>query len=135
MGRILQVAALLTAIATAACGRPDVAGLRESFAQQVAANRFVKDFQRDGDDLTFSGPGAEGGVAIWRIHIDSAAIDSNDDDAMPYKGTVKSSWHSDGQRIEPSGGESNLPFELLSNGLSQECWALWDKTARRWSWE
>lgn len=138
MGRILQVAALLTAIATAACGRPDLAGLRESFAQQVAANRFVKDFQRDGDDLTFSGPGAEGGVAKWRIHIDSAAIDSNDDDAMPYKpykGTVKSSWYSDGQRIEPSGGESNLPFELLSNGLSQDCWALWDKTAQRWSWE
>jgi hypothetical protein len=137
MPRIL--AAILAALTLAACGRPDAGGLRESFAQQVASNRFISEFQRNGDDLTFSGPGAEGGVAKWRIHIDSAVVESNDDpktaSTQPYKGVITSSWYSNDQLIRPSGRESNLPLELTSNGVSQDCWALWDAAAKRWGWE
>jgi hypothetical protein len=41
----------------------------------------------------------------------------------------------DGTAIVPSGPESNLPFELISNGLGQDCWALWDPAGERWTWE
>ena len=137
MPRVL--ATILAALTLAACGQPDAAGLRESFAQQVESNRFIREFQRNGDDLTFSGPGAEGGVAKWRIHIDSAVIESNDDpktaSTQPFKGVIKSSWYANDQLITPSGRESNLPFELTSNGVSQDCWALWDPAAKRWGWE
>jgi hypothetical protein len=131
---------MAVAIATAvACGGgpPGADGLKESFAQQVAANQFVKDFARTGDELTFSGPGAEGGSAKWRVHIDSADVAANTDklDVHPFKGTVKSSWFADGQQIKQAGAKSNLPFELISNGVSQECWALWDKATGRWGWE
>jgi hypothetical protein len=130
---------IVAGLTLAACGRPDTAGLRESFAQQVASNRFVRDFQRNGDDLTFSGPGAEGGVAKWRIHIDSAVVQPNDDpktaSTEPYKGVIKSSWYANDQLIQPSGRESNLPLELTSNGVGQDCWALWNPAAKRWGWE
>jgi hypothetical protein len=108
--KLLRLAAIALAIAVPACGdgAPDEAGLRESFAQQVAANKFITDFRGDGDELTFSGPGADGGTAKWRVHIDSATIEPNDDEAQPIKGTVKSSWYSDGARVEPSGNRSNL---------------------------
>lgn len=137
--RFLHAAAVIAALATAACGTPDVESLRESFVRQVASNRFIRDFQRNGDDLFFSGPGAEGGVAKWRVHIDSAVIEPNDDQsnntAQPYKGTVKSSWYSDDQLVRPSGGDSNLPIEFLDNGISQDCWAFWEEAAKRWDWE
>ena len=132
--RVRQAAAVIAVLTLAACGKPGVEGLRESFAQQMAANRFLHDFQRDGDDLTFSGPGAEGGVAKWRIHIDSAVIEPNDNPAQPYKGIVKSSWYSDNQIVRPSARDSNLPIELTDNGLSQDCWAFWERDAKRWSW-
>ena len=138
----LQAVAVVAALmlATTACGKPGETSLRDSFAQQLAANRFIKDFQRSGDDLTFSGPGAEGGVGKWRVHIDSAVVEPNSDkgtnpDAQPYKGTVKSSWYADGRLVRPSGRESNLPIELMHDGLSQDCWAYWDKANKRWSWE
>lgn len=118
-----------------ACGTPGTDSLRDSFAQQLTANRFVKDVQRSGEDLTFSGPGADGGVAKWRVHIDSAVIEPNSDPKQPHKGTVKSSWYGNGQDIRPSGKNSNLPVELIGNGLSQDCWALWDKAAGKWGWE
>jgi hypothetical protein len=137
------------AVAMTACTKPfsapelpsSVPELRESFAQQLAANRFIKDFQRNGEELTFSGPGAEGGVAKWRVRIDSAVIEPNTlpsgeaDPAHPYKGVVTSSWYSDNQLIQPRGRESHLPIELTDNGLAQICWALWDKAGKRWSWE
>jgi hypothetical protein len=137
--RIAKILIVLAIVSTAAaCGRPGEQSLRDSFAQQVAAIRFIKDFQRTGDDLTFSGPGAEGGVAKWRIHIDSAVIEPNDpkdNEAQPYKGTVKSSWYSDGQLVRPSGSDANLPVELMSNGLTQDCWAFWNPAKKQWSWE
>lgn len=139
----LQVAAVIAVLVltTAACGgKPGADALRDSFAQQLGSNRFIKDFQRNGDDLTFSGPGAEGGVAKWRVHIDSAVVEPNTDKAsnpetQPYKGTVKSSWYSDGQLVRPRGRDSNLPIELMHDGLSQDCWAYWDKANKRWSWD
>ena len=132
---ILQIAVvLLLALSLTACGKPGADGLRDSFAQQMAANRFIKDFQRNGDDLSFSGPGAEGGMAKWRIHIDSAVVEPNDDPAKPYKGTVLSSWYSDDQLIRPNGRDSLLPIELTDNGLGQDCWALWNAAAKKWEW-
>lgn len=125
----------MVGLTMAACGKPAVDSLRESFAQQVASNRFIRDFQRNGDDLTFSGPGAEGGVARWRIHIDSAVIEANDSPEQPYKGSVKSSWYSDNRLVRPSGADSNLPIELTANGLAQDCWAIWNEAAKKWSWE
>lgn len=131
--------AVVAALLVTGCGRPGVASLRDAFAQQLGANQFIKDFQRNGDDMTFSGPGAEGGIAKWRVHLDSAVIEPNDDPknaaTQPYKGTVKSSWYSDGRIVQPSGGDSNLPFELIANGLAQDCFALWDEPTQKWSWE
>jgi hypothetical protein len=70
------------------------------------------------------------------VHIESAVIEDNANEAQPYKGTIASSWYADGQKIEPSGADSNLPLELTSNGLSNgECWAFWDKAGEKWSWE
>jgi hypothetical protein len=123
-------------VATAACAKtPTDQELRESFAQQLGANKFIKDFQRNGEEMTFSGPGAEGGVAKWRVRIDSTVIEPNADPAQPFKGTVKSSWYSDNQLIVPRGRDSHLPIELMDDGLAQECWALWVKDTKRWSWE
>jgi hypothetical protein len=136
-------AIVLAAITLANCGKgkPDVDGkpgadgLRDSFAQQLAANGFIKDFQRSGDDLTFSGPDATGREGKWRVHIDSAVVEPNANADQPYKGTVKSSWYSNGQLVTPHGSSSNLPPELMDNGLAQECWAMWDGAAKRWGWE
>jgi hypothetical protein len=120
---------------SAGCGKPGVSDLRDSFAQQLAANKFLKDFDRKSDDLAFTGPGADGSVAKWRVHIDSAVIEDTSDPAKPYKGTVKSSWYADGYSVKPDYRESNLPLELTSTGLAQDCWAVWNKTTRKWEWE
>ena len=116
-------------------GAPDVGGLRASFAQQLAANPSVRGFQQNADDLRFSGPGVDGkDVSSWRVHIDAAAVEPNTDPAQPYKGVVKSSWFADDRIVMTRGRDSNLPIGLTSNGLAQECWALWDKAAGKWSW-
>jgi hypothetical protein len=133
--RPLTITAALLSLSACGPGTPGTDGLRDSFAAQLSANRFITDFQRNGDELTFSGPGAEGGVATWRVQIDSAVVEANDDPAQPYKGTVKSSWFSDNQPVVPRGSESHLPIELMANGLSQDCWAFWDEAETRWSWE
>jgi hypothetical protein len=123
------------ALQAACSGQPGEQGLRDSFAQQLGTNRFIKDYQRSGDEMTFVGPGPEGGTAKWRVHIDSAVIEPNDDESMPYKGTVKSSWFADGQKIEPSATRPTLPFEVSSNGISQDCWAFWNAAEEKWDWE
>jgi hypothetical protein len=129
------VGGITLAVIGIGCGGPDEAGLRDSFAAQLAANKFLEDVQRSGDEVTFSGAGADGGTAKWRVHIDASGIEPNDDEAKPYKGTVKSSWYSDGKIVQPSGTESHLPIELTSNGLAQECYALWNKASQKWEWE
>ena len=50
------VAAIVLILIAAGCGKPGVNDLRDSFAQQLAANKFVKDFQKNDDDLQFTGP-------------------------------------------------------------------------------
>lgn len=130
------VAAFAITVATSACtSAPATEGLRDSFAAQLAANRFVSKFERSGDNMTFSAPRPDGSPAVWRVHIDSATVEPQDDSRQPYKGTVRSSWFVDGQKVEVTGNESNLPLELLSNGLSQDCWAFWEAETKRWSWE
>src|SRR5262245_24142680 len=89
---LFTLAICITSVAVMSCsGKPDTRALRDSFAKQLAANQHVKEFQQNGDDLTFSAPGADGGAAKWRVHLDSATVDANKDEAKPYKGTVKSS--------------------------------------------
>jgi hypothetical protein len=135
MTRFLQVVSIVALVTTAACSdKPAVDSLRDSFALQVAANRFVKDFQRTGDELLFTAPDTTGNSAKWRVHIDSFVIET-DEETKRYKGTVKSSWFANGEPVIPSGRESNLPVELLDNGISQDCWAWWEPDARRWGWE
>jgi hypothetical protein len=126
----------LAAVLSAGCSRaPGADGLRDSFAAQLAANKFVSGFTRNGDDMTFNGPRPDGEPASWRVHIDRTSVEAQDTAGQPYKGVVTSSWYVDGQPVKPSGSESNLPLELTSNGLGQECWAFWDAGAQRWSWE
>jgi hypothetical protein len=125
----------VAALQVACSGQPGEQGLRDSFAQQLAANRFINDFQRTGDEMTFVGPGPDGGTAKWRVHIDSAVVEPNDDQAMPYKGTVRSSWYANGQKVESSAARATLPFEITSSGLSQDCWAFWAPADEKWDWE
>ena len=133
--RFLQVASIVAALTVAACGKPTVDSLRDSFAEQVKANRFVKDFQRNGDELLFSAADGVGNPAKWRVHIDSSIVEANNSATRPYKGTVKSSWFANGEAVTPTGRDSNLPVELIANGISQDCWAFWEKNTERWGWE
>ncbi len=130
-------AVAIGALIAVGCGKPkpSVNDLRESFAQQLAVNTFVKDFQQSGDELRFTGPAVEGGAAKWRVHLDSAVIEPNGEPNKPYKGIVKSSWYADDHKVLPDAGDSNLPPELISTGLAQDCWALWNQATRKWEWE
>lgn len=120
----------------AACTSPPPAdGLRDSFAQQLASNTFVSGFERSGDNMTFKAPRPDGTPSIWRVHIDTATVQPQSNDKQPFKGTIASSWYVNGEQIVITGGDSNLPIELTSNGLGQECWAYWDPGSKRWSWE
>jgi hypothetical protein len=122
---------------SAACSRtPDSETLRESFAAQLTANRFVQSVEHAPDELRFAGPGVDGAErAQWRVRIDDVSVEADGSRPGLFKGLVKSSWYADGRKIEPAGGKSNLPIELISNGLAQECWALWDDAGKRWTWE
>jgi hypothetical protein len=133
---LLAYVLAIAGLTGAGCAKPTVERLRESFAQQLAANPSVKDFQQSGEELTFLGPGDEG-TAKWRVHIDSADIETTEDTRTPYKGVIKSSWYANGRQVLPSsdGRRSNLPPQLIANGLAQECWALWDAKGRKWGWE
>ena len=132
---ILLAAFFAATLTLSGCGNPDAQGLRQSFAQQLAANPFIRDFQHNGDDIIFFGPGPDGILTQWRVHIDSAVVEPNAAPQQPYRGTVKSSWRANGRLFQPRGRDSNLPLELTSTGLAQDCWALWDKVNRKWSWE
>jgi hypothetical protein len=134
--RLIRTFIVISTLAIATgCGKPSESDLRDSFALQLAANKSVKDFQRNGDEMRFTGPGADGTVIKWRVHIDSSVIDDTKDSEKPYKGTVKSSWYAGDYKVEPDRLESNLPLELISTGLAQDCWAAWNKTTKKWEWE
>ena len=133
---VLLVVALLAVLVSGACSSaPGEDTVRDSFAQQLGSNRFIKDFNRNGDEMIFTAAAAEGGEGHWRVHIDSVTIEANSSEAQPYKGTVKSSWFSNDKPVVPKGGSSNLPIELQANGLSQDCWAFWEAEKKAWSWE
>jgi hypothetical protein len=54
----------------------------------------------------------------------SATHRQPNDQKQPYKDTVKSTWYANYQLILPTGRDSNLPIELLSKGVSQDCWSV-----------
>ena len=130
---------LMAMMALAGCAGPQaVAGdesLRDSFAEQIETSSFVSEFSRDGDEITFSGPGRQGGTAEWRVVIDTSLVEPNQfDDARPYVGRVTSDWYADGEIVEYLGNMTALPTEILDRGLAQECWANWVEAEHRWDW-
>lgn len=136
---LLRCACLAAALALAACGigqpaTPDADGLRDAFASQIATVDAVSGLERDGDEMTFSGPDGSGGVIAWRVRIDSAVVQPWDDESLPYRGVVLSSWYAGGELVQPAGSISNLPSDFLDAGIAQDCWGLWDAAERRWTW-
>ena len=125
---------LAAVLVVGACSTPDTISLQQSFVAQVEAIGIVRDFQRDGDELEFSAPDASGADVIWRVHIDSVAVEPSDDERYPYQGVVKSSWYANGELVEPDGVISFLPTEFLDQGIAQECWALWEEESGHWDW-
>jgi hypothetical protein len=109
--------------------------LRDSFIQQIASLSIVRDFQRSGDEVTFSARYAEKPDAKYRVRIDSTAIEPAADGKTPYTGVVKSSWYINGEPVRPRGAYSDLPLPFLDNGLAQECWAFWEDESKQWSWK
>ena len=135
LGGSLMVMMVMMAPAGCAGAQADDESLRDSFAEQIETSSFVSDFSRDGDELTFSGPGRDGGTAEWRVVFDTSLVEPNQfDDARPYTGRVTSDWYADGEIVEYLGNMSALPKEILDRGLGQECWANWLEDERRWSW-
>lgn len=124
---------LLAATLLTSCGTSRERELKDSFLAQLAANGFVSGVERSGDVVTFTGPGVEGReTSRWRVEIRSARVEET---PQGERGLVSAEWYADDALVRASGGDSNLPLPLTSNGLAQECWALWDAAARRWSWE
>ena len=112
----------------------DADSLRASFAGQIEAVEAVSGFERDGDEMTFSGPDGSGGEVAWRVVIDSAVVQPWDDESLPFRGVVLSSWHAGGEEVRSAGSVSNLPADFLDAGIAQDCWGLWDAAERRWTW-
>ena len=136
---LLPCACLAGALALLACGGgqsavPDADGLRDAFASQIATVDAVSGFERDGDGMTFLGPDGSGQEISWRVVIDSAVVQPWDDESLPYRGVVLSSWYAGGAPIQPAGSISNLPSAFLDAGIAQDCWGLWDAAERRWTW-
>lgn len=137
--RVLAAVGLTAVLALAACGgaqsaTPDGDGLRDAFASQIAMVAAVSGFERAGDEMTFSGPDGSGGEIAWRVTIDSAVVQPWDDESLPYRGVVLSSWYAGGEPVQPAGSISNLPSDFLDAGIAQDCWGLWDAAERRWTW-
>ena len=94
---------VMMAMAGCAGAQADDESLRDSFAEQIETSSFVSDFSRDGDEITFSGPGRDGGTAEWRVVFDTSLVEPNQfDDARPYTGRVTSDWYADGEIVEYS---------------------------------
>lgn len=133
---VVLLAALVAAV-TVGCAQPqaDDEGLRESFADRISESSFVSGFEREGDDLRFSGPDGEGGTAEWHVRIDTSLVEPNQfDDAMPFQGRITSEWTANGEVVEYLGNMTALPREFLDRGLGQECWAYWVAAEGRWDW-
>lgn len=113
---------------------PSAGSLRDSFSRQIEQVELVQDFEQKGDTITFSRLDGAGELIEWQVHIDSAVVEKQDDESMPFKGTVKSSWRLDGQPVAIRGDVSGLPMWILETGISQDCYALWEADAERWGW-
>jgi hypothetical protein len=133
-GSSTAVPAVPAGAETAAGAAPDAASLRDAFAERIASSTFVREFDRNGDELRLLGPDGAGGEGRWRIQIDEATVEPYDDDATPYMGAITASWFVNDQPVRPEGAESYLPVEFLDRGVAQECWALWDPSAGAWGW-
>jgi hypothetical protein len=111
-----------------------VDSLRTSFARQIEVIELVRDLELDGDEVTFSRPDGSGEEVSWRVHISSAVVEAQDDEALPYRGIVTASWYANDRALLSGGGTSELPLWILDAGLSQECWAFWEESSSRWGW-
>ena len=129
--RWVQVALLLSAAGPGCGGGPGVESLRESFAQEIEVIDFVRDLELEGDDVTFVRPDGSGQDVSWRVHLNSAIVERQDDEALPYRGIITASWYANDRAILSSGSTSELPLWILDAGLSHECWAFWEQSARR----
>ena len=70
MIRRAWAATLVGVLTLTACAvQPGEMNLRDSFAEQIASVTGVTGFERDGDELTFSGPDGRDGTAGWRVRI------------------------------------------------------------------
>lgn len=126
---------VLLAVGGLGCGGgPGVESLRESFAQEIRVIDFVRDLELDGDDVAFVRPDGSGEDVSWRVHIDSAIVEPQDDEAMPYRGIITASWYANDRAVLSGGSTSELPLWILDAGLSQECWAFWELSTGRWDW-
>lgn len=130
--RCRNVLPVLVAALAACAMQPGEIGLVNSFAEQIAAVDGVTDFRRDGNELTFTGPDGQDGVASWRVRIESTELVSSDE--RPTEGHVVSSWFRDGEQVETFGSMYTLPMEFFDTGIAQECYALWDAASNRWDW-
>ena len=119
----------------AAPAQPQAQQLRDSFVQQIVSTGIVRDFQRDGDTLSFTARYGNDLAAKWRVRIDSATVEPQTDGTTKNKGVVKSSWFVNGEPIRPRGSQSDLPLPFVENGIAQECWAFWDSSSHQWSWK
>lgn len=128
----VTVVGLMTVVACTM--QPGEVNLLNSFVEQIAAVDGVADFERTGDELTFTGPDGRGGTGNWRVRIDSAVLEPGPDERIPYQGRVMSSWYGDGTLIEPLGSMSGLPKTFLDTGVAQDCYALWDTASNAWDW-
>ena len=131
---VTLVSLLYAAMALVGCASPSVENLQDSFAERIASVGSVRDFQRDGDLITFSAPDVSGNDATWRVTIDSVVLEPQDDEALPFRGHILSSWYTDDQLVEALGTMSGLPDEIWQAGVAQDCWALWEADTRRWDW-
>ena len=84
--------------------------------------------------MTFSAPDLSGNDAQWQVRIGSAVLEPQDDEALPFRGLITSSWYADGELVEYLGSLSALPKAIEDAGVGQECWAFWETDTRRWDW-
>jgi hypothetical protein len=136
MRKYVLLVVCVSAFGAVACrGASPERELKDSFLQQVGSSPGVRDFQRGGDEVSFTARYGNALDAKWRVHIDSSSIELETDGKTPNKGGIKSTWSVNGEPIRPRGSQSDLPLGFLDNGVAQECWALWDGKTGKWSWK
>ncbi len=132
---MLALATLALLCAGCAAEEATEAGLRDSFAARIESSDFIGDFQRDGDELRFTGPAKSGGTAAWTVRIETSLVEPQEfDQQRPWVGRVTSEWSADGEVVPYLGSMTALPKPFLDRGLGQECWAYWIEAESRWDW-